>query len=133
MHALSVSGLTKTYKNGVKALKGIDLTVEEGDQAQPHEDDRGDPDPSHEGGERHQLLEAQEVPGPLDDGTQPVVEARREQEREAGTHEQNGNEGRRSRPDAARMLDDDAIARYARQIVVPGIGASLSPSGIFSY
>jgi len=31
MHALSVSGLTKTYKNGIKALKGIDLTVEEGD------------------------------------------------------------------------------------------------------
>ena len=31
MHALSVSGLTKTYKNGVQALKGIDLDVEEGD------------------------------------------------------------------------------------------------------
>jgi len=31
MHALSVKGLTKTYKNGVKALKGIDLDVEEGD------------------------------------------------------------------------------------------------------
>ena len=31
MHALSVTGLTKTYKNGVAALKGIDLTVEEGD------------------------------------------------------------------------------------------------------
>ena len=31
MHALSVRGLTKTYKNGVHALKGIDLDVEEGD------------------------------------------------------------------------------------------------------
>jgi ABC-2 type transport system ATP-binding protein len=31
MHALSVTGLTKTYKNGVQALKGIDLDVEEGD------------------------------------------------------------------------------------------------------
>jgi ABC-2 type transport system ATP-binding protein len=31
MHALSVTGLTKTYKNGVAALKGIDLNVEEGD------------------------------------------------------------------------------------------------------
>jgi ABC-2 type transport system ATP-binding protein len=31
MHALSVHGLTKTYKNGVQALKGIDLTVERGD------------------------------------------------------------------------------------------------------
>lgn len=31
MQALSVSGLTKTYKNGVHALKGIDLDVEEGD------------------------------------------------------------------------------------------------------
>jgi len=31
MHALSVAGLTKTYKNGVAALKGIDLDVEEGD------------------------------------------------------------------------------------------------------
>jgi ABC-2 type transport system ATP-binding protein len=31
MQALSVSGLTKTYKNGVQALKGIDLDVEEGD------------------------------------------------------------------------------------------------------
>jgi ABC-2 type transport system ATP-binding protein len=31
MHALSVKGLTKTYKNGVHALKGIDLDVEEGD------------------------------------------------------------------------------------------------------
>ena len=31
MSALSVRGLTKTYKNGVEALKGIDLDVEEGD------------------------------------------------------------------------------------------------------
>jgi ABC-2 type transport system ATP-binding protein len=31
MQALSVRGLTKTYKNGVQALKGIDLDVEEGD------------------------------------------------------------------------------------------------------
>jgi ABC-2 type transport system ATP-binding protein len=31
MHALSVKGLAKTYKNGVQALKGIDLDVEEGD------------------------------------------------------------------------------------------------------
>ena len=31
MHALSVKGLTKTYKNGVQALKGVDLDVEEGD------------------------------------------------------------------------------------------------------
>jgi ABC-2 type transport system ATP-binding protein len=31
MHALSVHGLTKTYKNGVQALKGIDLEVEQGD------------------------------------------------------------------------------------------------------
>jgi len=31
MHALSIRGLTKTYKNGVQALKGIDLDVEEGD------------------------------------------------------------------------------------------------------
>jgi ABC-2 type transport system ATP-binding protein len=31
MHALSVRGLTKTYRNGVQALKGIDLDVEEGD------------------------------------------------------------------------------------------------------
>src|SRR5918993_1101923 len=31
MHALSFHQLTKTYKNGVQALKGIDLTVEEGD------------------------------------------------------------------------------------------------------
>ncbi len=31
MQALSVQGLTKTYKNGVHALKGIDLDVEEGD------------------------------------------------------------------------------------------------------
>src|SRR5688572_11515527 len=31
MHALSIRGLTKTYKNGVQALKGVDLDVEEGD------------------------------------------------------------------------------------------------------
>jgi ABC-2 type transport system ATP-binding protein len=31
MNALSVRGLTKTYKNGVHALKGIDLEVEQGD------------------------------------------------------------------------------------------------------
>jgi ABC-2 type transport system ATP-binding protein len=31
MHALSVRGLVKTYKNGVQALKGIDLDVDEGD------------------------------------------------------------------------------------------------------
>src|SRR5512147_1105286 len=31
MNALSVKGLVKTYKNGVQALKGIDLDVEEGD------------------------------------------------------------------------------------------------------
>ncbi|MEO6078410.1 MAG: ABC transporter ATP-binding protein [Steroidobacteraceae bacterium] len=31
MQALSAQGLTKTYKNGVHALKGIDLDVEEGD------------------------------------------------------------------------------------------------------
>jgi ABC-2 type transport system ATP-binding protein len=31
MHALEVSQLEKTYKNGVTALRGIDLTVEEGD------------------------------------------------------------------------------------------------------
>ena len=31
MNALSVRGLTKTYKNGVHALKGIDLDVEQGD------------------------------------------------------------------------------------------------------
>ncbi len=31
MHALSVRGLTKTYTNGVQALKGVDLDVEEGD------------------------------------------------------------------------------------------------------
>lgn len=29
--AIEIKGLTKTYSNGVKALKGIDLTVEEGD------------------------------------------------------------------------------------------------------
>ena len=31
MHALEVNKLRKTYKNGVVALKGIDLSVEEGD------------------------------------------------------------------------------------------------------
>ena len=31
MHALSVRGLVKTYRNGVQALKGIDLDVEQGD------------------------------------------------------------------------------------------------------
>ncbi len=31
MNALSVHGLTKTYRNGVQALKGIDLDVEQGD------------------------------------------------------------------------------------------------------
>lgn len=31
MHALEISGLEKTYRNGFIALKGIDLTVEEGD------------------------------------------------------------------------------------------------------
>jgi len=31
MHALDVRNLTKTYANGVKALRGIDLTVAEGD------------------------------------------------------------------------------------------------------
>ncbi|HYL02285.1 MAG TPA: ABC transporter ATP-binding protein [Steroidobacteraceae bacterium] len=31
MNALSVRGLTKTYRNGVEALKGIDLDVEQGD------------------------------------------------------------------------------------------------------
>jgi ABC-2 type transport system ATP-binding protein len=30
-HALSVRGLTKTYKNGVQALKQVDLDVEQGD------------------------------------------------------------------------------------------------------
>ncbi|MCZ6912710.1 MAG: ATP-binding cassette domain-containing protein, partial [Proteobacteria bacterium] len=31
MKALSISALQKTYANGVQALKGIDLEVEEGD------------------------------------------------------------------------------------------------------
>ena len=31
MYALQVRGLTKTYSNGVQALKGVDLDVEEGD------------------------------------------------------------------------------------------------------
>ena len=31
MNALSIKGLTKTYKGGTEALKGIDLTVKQGD------------------------------------------------------------------------------------------------------
>jgi ABC-2 type transport system ATP-binding protein len=31
MHALSIRGLTKTYSNGVQALRGVDLDVERGD------------------------------------------------------------------------------------------------------
>jgi ABC-2 type transport system ATP-binding protein len=31
MHALAIRGLTKTYKNGVHALRGVDLDVEQGD------------------------------------------------------------------------------------------------------
>src|SRR5215475_7968427 len=31
MNALSLRGLTKTYQNGVQALKGVDLDVEHGD------------------------------------------------------------------------------------------------------
>lgn len=31
MLALEIKGLTKEYKNGVKALHGIDLSVEAGD------------------------------------------------------------------------------------------------------
>ncbi|HEX4648915.1 MAG TPA: ABC transporter ATP-binding protein [Steroidobacteraceae bacterium] len=31
MNALSIRGLTKTYRNGVQALKGVDLEVERGD------------------------------------------------------------------------------------------------------
>lgn len=31
MQALAIKGLTKAYKNGVKALQGIDLTVQQGD------------------------------------------------------------------------------------------------------
>jgi len=31
MKALSIHGLTKTYRNGVQALKGIDLDVDEGE------------------------------------------------------------------------------------------------------
>ena len=31
MNALSVRGLTKTYRNGVQALQGVDLDVEQGD------------------------------------------------------------------------------------------------------
>jgi ABC-2 type transport system ATP-binding protein len=31
MQALSIRGLTKTYRNGVAALRGVDLDVEQGD------------------------------------------------------------------------------------------------------
>ena len=31
MNALSIKGLTKTYKDGTQALKGIDLVVKQGD------------------------------------------------------------------------------------------------------
>ena len=31
MHALSVKGLVKTYRNGVQALKGIDLDIRKGE------------------------------------------------------------------------------------------------------
>src|ERR1700741_1841572 len=31
MYALSIRGLTQTYKNGIQALKGVDLDVEQGD------------------------------------------------------------------------------------------------------
>src|SRR5512134_633023 len=31
MKALSIRGLTKTYRNGVQALRGIDLDVQQGD------------------------------------------------------------------------------------------------------
>src|SRR5258707_10949329 len=31
MPALSIRGLTKTYRNGVQALRGVDLDVEQGD------------------------------------------------------------------------------------------------------
>src|SRR5690606_361541 len=31
MHALAIENLRKVYDNGVEALKGIDLTVQEGD------------------------------------------------------------------------------------------------------
>ena len=31
MKALSIKNLTKTYKNGTRALKGVDLEVQEGD------------------------------------------------------------------------------------------------------
>ena len=31
MNALSIKGLTKTYKGGTQALKGIDLVVKQGD------------------------------------------------------------------------------------------------------
>ncbi|HAD38576.1 MAG TPA: ABC transporter, partial [Plesiomonas shigelloides] len=31
MYALEIKGLTKTYSNGVQALRGIDLQVQAGD------------------------------------------------------------------------------------------------------
>ena len=31
MNALSIKGLTKTYSNGVQALKSVSLTIPEGD------------------------------------------------------------------------------------------------------
>ena len=31
LQALSIRGLTKTYRNGVQALRGVDLDVEQGD------------------------------------------------------------------------------------------------------
>ena len=31
MQALTISGLTKTYRGSVHALKGVELTVQEGD------------------------------------------------------------------------------------------------------
>jgi len=33
MNALEISGLKKTYQGGVEALKGIDLTVKQGDSS----------------------------------------------------------------------------------------------------
>ena len=38
MYALEVRDLRKTYKNGVEALKGVSLTVEEGDFFQAEAD-----------------------------------------------------------------------------------------------
>ncbi len=31
MHALSIKNLSKTYPNGIQALKGIDFDVDDGD------------------------------------------------------------------------------------------------------